>query len=194
MLIGLPLLGFGGIVGWNWWNHIRIHGTSESFEFVSSDGTVLRGEVRLPHQPGPHPAVVLVHGSGPAQLSEVDFYYNSNMFLKKGFAVLVYDKRGAGRSEGDFATATYPNFIEDILAGVRALRARSDIQDDNIGLFAVSEGGWLAPEVAVRDGQIKFAIMEAGPPMIAHRSYRWEAISLPRLPPGFLPSAPLPST
>lgn len=174
LLIGLALFGVVGIVGWNWWNHIRIHGSAESFEFVSSDGTVLRGEVRLPHQPGPHPAVVLVHGSGRAQISEVDYYYDSNTFLKKGFAVLAYDKRGAGRSEGDFATATYADFTEDILAGVRALRARSDIEANKIGLFAVSEGGWLAPEVTVRDGQIRFVIMKSGPPMIAHQALRWE--------------------
>ena len=87
-MVGLILLAAVAIVGWNWWNYYRIHGSSESFEFVSSDGTVLRGEVRLPHQPGPHPAVVLLHGSGPAQISEIDYYYDSNTFLKKGFAVL----------------------------------------------------------------------------------------------------------
>ncbi len=173
-LFVLTLLAAVGIVGWMWWNHIRIHGSSEPFEFVSFDGTVLRGEVRLPHKPGPHPAVVLLHGSGPAQISEVDYYYDSNTFLKKGFAVLAYDKRGAGQSDGDFATATYADFIEDILAGVRALRARSDIEDDKIGLFATSEGGWLAPEVAVRDGRIRFVIMKSGPPMIAHQALRWE--------------------
>ena len=173
-LVGLILLAAVAIVGWNWWNYCRIHGSSESFEFVSADGTVLRGEVRLPHQPGPHPAVVLLHGSGPAQISEIDYYYDSNTFLKKGFAVLAFDKRGAGQSEGDFETATYADFIEDILAGVRALRARSDIEDDKIGLFATSEGGWLAPEVTERDGQIRFVIMKSGPPMIAHQALRWE--------------------
>ncbi len=173
-LFGLVFLGAAAIVAWNWWSHVRIHGSVEPFKFVSTDGTVLRGEVRLPHQPGPYPAVVLVHGSGRSELSEVDYQYNSNAFLKKGFAVLAYDKRGAGRSDGDFETATYADFTEDILAGVQALRDRPDIENDNIGLFAVSEGGWLAPETTVRDRQIRFVIMKSGPPMIAHEAVRWE--------------------
>lgn len=162
------------IVGWNWWHHIRIHGDVDPIQFSSADGTMLLGEVRLPAGPGPHPAVVLVHGSGPAELSEVDYQYNSNAFLKKGLAVLAYDKRGAGRSGGDFDTATYADFAEDLLAGVRALRAREDIEDDSIGLFAVSEGAWFAPEVTVRDGRIRFVITKSGPPLIAHEVYRWE--------------------
>ena len=121
----LLLLAVTAIVGWNWWHHIRIHGESEPIEFSSADGTVLVGEVRLPAGPGPHPAVILVHGSGPSDSSEIDYRYNSNAFLKKGLAVLVYHKRGAGRSGGDFDTATYAHFAEDLLAGVQALRAAS---------------------------------------------------------------------
>ncbi len=115
-----------------------------------------------------------MHGSGPSEFSEIDYRYISNAFLKKGLAVLVYDKRGAGGSGGDFAMATYADFTEDLLAGVRALRARSDIDDDDIGLYAVSEGAWFAPEVAVRDGRIRFVITKSGPPLIAHEVYRWE--------------------
>ena len=173
-LIVLALLAITVVVGWNWWHHIRIHGETEPLEFSSGDGTVLVGELRLPAGPGPHPAVVLVHGSGPGELSEIDNQYNSNAFLKKGLAVLAYDKRGAGRSSGDFDTATYADFAEDLLAGVRALRARAEIDDDNIGLFAVSEGAWFAPEVAVRDGRIRFVITKSGPPLVAHEVYRWE--------------------
>lgn len=173
-LIVLVLIAVTAIVCWNWWHHIRIHGESEAIEFSSADGTVLVGEVRLPAGAGPHPAVVLVHGSGPSDASEIDYRYNSNAFLRKGLAVLAYQKRGAGQSGGDFDTATYADFAEDLLAGVRALRVRPDIDDDNIGLFAVSEGAWFAPEVAVRDGRIRFVITKSGPPLIAHEVYRWE--------------------
>ena len=173
-VIVLTLLVAIAIVGWNWWHHIRIHGASKPIEFSSADGTVLLGEVRLPSGPGPHPAVVLVHGSGPSDASEIDYRYNSNAFLKKGLAVLVYQKRGSGRSGGDFDTATYADFAEDLLAGVSALRARPDIDADNIGLYAVSEGAWFAPEVAVRDQRIRFVIMKSGPPMVAYEVYRWE--------------------
>ena len=176
-LVGAALISVLAIIAWNWWHHIRIHGEAEAIEFSSGDGTVLVGEVRLPEGAGPHPAVVLVHGSGASDASDIDYRYNSNAFLKRGLAVLVYQKRGAGQSGGDFDTATYKDFAEDLLAGVRALRARPDIDDEKIGLFAVSEGAWFAPEVAVRDGRIRFLITQSGPPLIAHEVYRWETRS-----------------
>lgn len=173
-LVALILVALIALVGWNWWHHIRIHGESEPIEFSSADGTALVGEIRLPAGAGPHPGVVLVHGAGRSDSKEIDYRYNSNAFLKKGLAVLVYQKRGSGQSGGDFDTATYADFAEDLLAGVRAFRAHPDIDDDNIGLFAVSEGAWFAPEIAVRDGRIRFVITQSGPPLIAHEVYRWE--------------------
>ncbi|MCH9008081.1 hypothetical protein IIA29_08755 [candidate division KSB1 bacterium] len=82
------------------------------------------------------------------------------------------DKRGAGRSQGDFDSATYKDFIHDAQAGVRYLRNRSDIVPDLIGLFGCSEGGWLTPEIATISGNIAFIINRFGPPL------SWEETNL----------------
>jgi len=172
-----------GVIGWNWWNHIRIHGASAPVSFVSADGTTLKGDVYLPDGDGPHPGpegegpypgIVILLGSGPDEPQMIDYQVHANAFLKKGVAVLMFDKRGLGRSEGDFETATYADFTEDAIAAVNALRAEPAIDGGRVGLFGFSEGGWFTPEIAVRDGGIKFIINRAGSPFTGGETYLWE--------------------
>jgi uncharacterized protein len=54
---------------------------------------------------------------------------------------------------------------DDVLAAVRFLRLRSDIDPDQIGIEGDSEGGWIAPAVATRDQRIKFIVIWGGPAM-----------------------------
>ena len=54
---------------------------------------------------------------------------------------------------------------DDVLAAVRFLRQRNDIDPDQIGIEGDSEGGWIAPVVATRDPRIKFIVIWAGPAM-----------------------------
>jgi uncharacterized protein len=175
------LKALGGIVAvvavmaaWLWWSHFRMPGTVSSLAIESSDGTLLHGEFYLPHGPSPHPGVVLLAGSGPELAASLDHRGLANAFLKKGFGVLVYDKRGAGRSGGDFDTATYADFVEDGLAAVKALRGRDAIRDDQIGIFGISEGGWFTPEIAFRDGSVRFIINSMASPLSAGETYLWE--------------------
>ena len=72
-------------------------------------------------------------------------------FASLGFAVLMYDKRSAGRSTDSFFTraAIYPKpYLEDAVAAVRFLATRSDINPRKIGLWGTSEGGMLTTQVA----------------------------------------------
>jgi pimeloyl-ACP methyl ester carboxylesterase len=79
--------------------------------------------------------------------------------------VLVYDKRGTGKSQGEFSSAIYADFVQDAVAAVSYLRSRDDIIPLRIGLFGSSEGGWLTPEVATLAGNIAFIINRCGPPL-----------------------------
>lgn len=157
------LLAGAGFSGWIWYDLVRIHGSTSPIEFQSADGTILRGEIYLPKGNGPFPAIEILHGSGPHVASMPVYKIHATAFLKKDVAVLVYDKRGAGRSGGDFDKATYADFIEDALAGLQALRRNPHIDDDRIGLFGSSEGGWFTPEIAVRDGRVSYIVNRAGP-------------------------------
>jgi pimeloyl-ACP methyl ester carboxylesterase len=89
----------------------------------------------------------LLHGGG-AQTR--DFFWVTHFFARRGFAVLAYDKRGAGESTGDWRTASASDLAGDALAAVAFLRARNDIRTDRIGLYGSSAGGWPAPLAASR--------------------------------------------
>lgn len=119
----------------------------------------LKGSLTLPAGPGPHPAVVFAHGSGPAT-RDVAFW---NMyFVRLGMAVLSLDKRGAGESSGDWTKASLDDIAGDWLAGVEMLKQRTDIDARRIGVHGSSQGGWTAPLMAARSTDIAFVIVRAG--------------------------------
>ncbi len=128
-------------------------------EVLFRNGAInLAGTLTLPSGPGPHPAVVLIHGSGP---STRNFGFLRYFFLRQGLAVLAYDKRGSGASTGDWQSATIDDLAGDALAAVKLLRTRKDIDSRRIGLMGNSQGGWVAPLVASRSSDIAFVIARA---------------------------------
>ncbi len=142
---------------------VSYSGVEHPVSFRSSDGTRLEGSFLLPHGAETSvPAVVILHGAEPATRS-IGYRTHANIFLEQGLAVLLYDKRGAGESEGDHSAATYAQLVEDAIAAVHALRSRPEVDSTRIGLVGISESGWLTPEIAERVGGIRFVINKVGP-------------------------------
>ena len=88
------------------------------------------------------------------------FLVLSNHFTRNGIAVLRYDDRGVGDSEGDFAGATSFDFANDADAAVTYLISHSEFSA--IGLAGHSEGGLIAPIVANQSKDVDFIILMAG--------------------------------
>ncbi|WP_443747961.1 alpha/beta hydrolase family protein [Asticcacaulis solisilvae] len=128
----------------------------------------LAGTLSRPEGKGPFPAVVLISGSGPNTRDEAVF--NHKVFLvladylaRQGIAVLRYDKRGVGQSTGDYAQATTAEFTTDAIAAAAWLRSQPGIDARHVGLLGHSEGGLIAPAVAVVDPRTSFIVLMAGP-------------------------------
>jgi len=131
-------------------------------EVTFKDGDVtLSGTLVIPSGRGPHPALIRIQGAGP-QTRRNAF---DGWFAYNGVAYLSFDKRGTGKSTGDWREAGISELANDVLAAVRFLRQRDDIDPDQIGIEGDSEGGWIAPVVATRDRKIKFIVIWAGPAM-----------------------------
>lgn len=131
-------------------------------------GIQLAGTLTLPRAEGPFPAVILISGSGPqdrdeALLGHRPFLVLADYLTRRGIAVLRFDDRGIGQSQGSFATATSEDFAGDVLAGVTYLKSRPEINPAQIGLAGHSEGGLIAPMVAVRSSDVAFIVLMAGP-------------------------------
>jgi pimeloyl-ACP methyl ester carboxylesterase len=131
---------------------------SEEVRF-SKDDVTLAGTLVLPKGKGPHPALVRIHGAGPQTRRNVV----DGFFAYHGVAYLSFDKRGTGKSTGDWRTVGMSELADDVLAAVAFLRRRNDIDRSRIGIEGNSEGGWIAPIVATRDPQIAFIVLKAGP-------------------------------
>jgi pimeloyl-ACP methyl ester carboxylesterase len=130
---------------------------------VFNNGDVkLAGNLTLPRATGPHPAVILIHGAGRT-IPTRDFGYWSMYFAAHGIAVLAFDKRGGGASTGDANTATYENLADDVLAGLTMLSKRQDIDPRCIGVYGMSNGGYIAPLAAERSGgRMAYIAVRAG--------------------------------
>ncbi len=120
-----------------------------------------------PEGPGPHPAILLLHGSGGSHQTydKLYFKFHANAFLKKGFAVLVYTKRGSGNNEVDYDNFTFEQLMDDARVALRFVREQKDIDQDKVGLMGLSESGWLTPELAYTDGNIRFIINRVSSPL-----------------------------
>lgn len=130
-------------------------------------GVALAGTLTLPPGAGPHPAVILISGSGPQNRDEAlmghkPFHVLADHLSRRGIAVLRYDDRGIGKSTGNFAAATSADFSLDAEGALDFLKARSAIDAKKIGFAGHSEGGIIAPMVAARRPDAAFLVLLAG--------------------------------
>ena len=131
-------------------------------EITFANGPVtLSGTVIYPPGQGPFPAVVFLHGSGPE--GRWASRYLANEFARRGVAALVYDKRGVGKSTGDWQKAGFEELVTDASAAIEALRGRPRIAPARVGIHGHSQGGTIAPWVATANPHVAFVVASAAP-------------------------------
>ena len=126
----------------------------------SNGGVHLVGTLTSPSTAGRHPAIILVHGSGPQNRDYILPF--ARFLIRRGIAVLGYDKRGVGGSTGDWNTASFEDLAGDAVAAFQYLKTRNDIDAAQIGLLGVSQAGWIMPLAAVRATDLAFLISISG--------------------------------
>jgi len=127
----------------------------------------LAATLTIPSGKGPFPAVLLMSGSGPHDRDETlmghkPFLVLADYLTRKGIMVLRGDKRGVGKSGGDYSKAVMEDFASDADAGVAYLKTRSEVDPYRIGLVGHSEGGVEAPMSAAHNHDVAFVVMMAG--------------------------------
>ena len=127
---------------------------------IASGEIELAGTIVRPAGEGPFPGVVFVHGSGPHTRAGPVSY--ASTFTDAGVGMLAFDKRGSGESQGNWITSSLDDLVGDVCAAVDFLRARPGFDANRIGLWGVSQGGWIAPMAALRCGPIAFMIVVSG--------------------------------
>ena len=131
----------------------------EEVRFRNGD-VALAGTLLIPPTSGCHPAVVIIHGSSTP--SRNDFRFYADLFARRGIAALIYDKRAGANLSGE-SRVDLRDLAGDALAAVALLKTRTDINQEQIGLWGHSEGGWVAPIAAAQSKDVAFVISFSGP-------------------------------
>jgi pimeloyl-ACP methyl ester carboxylesterase len=135
-----------------------------SEEMIPGDDVQLFAKLHLPIGDGPFPAMIIVHGSSP---ETYDFMYKgiSNFFARRGYAVLFFDKRGTGQSEGVYTETpdTMLYYARDVVAVAKYLTHHPRIDAARVGVWGHSQGGWIGPLAATLTEDIRFVINVSGP-------------------------------
>jgi hypothetical protein len=144
---------------------VRAAGSAQSSEQVSfhNGNVTLLGTLYLPAGGGRHPAVVVFHAASGGTRDFHAYQHLATALPAAGIAVLLFDRRGSGTSTGDFNTATFRDLAADGIAGVGLLKSRRDIDPVRIGVWGVSQGGWIGPLAATMSRDIAFVISVSGP-------------------------------
>jgi pimeloyl-ACP methyl ester carboxylesterase len=132
----------------------RLAAWSEQDVVTVGPAGTLAGTLLQPPGPGPHPAIVLIHGAAGG-LRDVYRAYAEH-FVRAGLAALVYDKRGYGGSAGGDGDPSFHDKSLDAEAWVDYLQARPDIRAGRVGVWGFSNGTWVAPLVAARRPDVAF--------------------------------------
>lgn len=136
----------------------------QEVEFVSN-GTTLSGTIVLPKDTQIKAAVIFVHGSG----KQTRFLRAAERFAEDGIAALVYDKRGVGKSQGEYEgkqSVSEKNLnllADDALAAFNVLSNHPKLKNVPLGMTGLSQAGWIVPIAATKTKQIDFLVLWSGP-------------------------------
>jgi len=133
---------------------------TEEVRFANGD-VKLAGTVFLPSSGSKHPAIVYIAGSGDVTRGDGSFL--ADRLARSGIAALVYDKRGAGQSTGDWHQGGFDELADDAIAALGALQSRRDIDVARTGFVCQSQGCWVAPIALRRAAPAHFLIAQSGP-------------------------------
>ena len=86
-----------------------------------------------------------------------------SIYLPRDIAVFYFNKRGVGKSTGNWKWGSIEQQAEDTLAAVEYLRSLPEIDPDNIGLLGHSQGGWVVQLAGSLDPRIAHVVSLAGP-------------------------------
>lgn len=137
----------------------------ENVEFHSG-GSTLSGTIVFSEESPPRAAIVLIHGSGRA----TRMLWLAHLFASEGIAVLTYDKRGVGKSGGQFvgglsarSAANFDLLAQDAAAGAAVISHHPRLRGAPVGYVGLSQGGWIAPIAATRPPVVSFMAFFSGP-------------------------------
>lgn len=131
--------------------------TEVNFNNVN-DGTSLAGMFFKPQLLDSFPIAVLIHGSGTSSRDNAWYLTFAKYLQENGIGVLLPDKRGSEKSEGEWVGATLETLATDTQSALHFLRNHPTYNRAKVGVIGLSQGGWIAPIVAEQNKDLSFVV------------------------------------
>lgn len=134
----------------------------EASTTITTDIGDLGGIIRIPETSRPLPGIVLVGGSGDG--SRNDWGEWPDWIGGTSAVVLRHDKPGCGGAPGHWTSQSLYDRAQETMAALRVLRQHPSTQGQPVGLYGISQGGWVNLIAAALAGhEVDFAICHSGP-------------------------------
>ena len=118
---------------------------------VERDGFGLAGS----YSPAGETAIVALHGAGDGTRDAELYRHLHELLPPAEIGVVTFDRRGEGESTGDSSRGRFELQVEDALAVIDAIDAR------RVGLWGISQGGWIGPLAAAASDEVAFLVLVA---------------------------------
>lgn len=121
--------------------------TRDGVVYCTHDGVELTGDLFLPEGPGPHPAIVAVHGGGWRLGTRTTFHHWGRYLAARGYALFTVSYRLATKDK-----KTFPQAVHDVVAAVQYIRGEAAslrIDPNRIALYGASAGANLSALVGL---------------------------------------------
>jgi uncharacterized protein len=107
------------------------------------------------YSPAGETAIVALHGAGEGTRDAELYRHLHELLPPAGIGVVTFDRRGEGESTGDSSRGRFELQVEDALAVIDAIDAR------RVGLWGISQGGWIGPLAADASDEVAFLVLVA---------------------------------
>lgn len=111
------------------------------------------------------PAIVFNHGYIPPDQYRTTERYQAyvDAFARNGYVVIKPDYRGHGDSEGEPSGAySSPKYVIDVLNAVASLEQHQEVDENRIGMWGHSMGGYITQRAMVVNTNLKAGVIWAG--------------------------------
>lgn len=135
---------------------------SEIFFENRHEDLQLSGMLILPEGEGPFPTAIIIHGSGTSRRNSVWYLSVAKHLQHRGIAVLLPDKRGSEKSEGEWLGASFEELATDTMSAIEFVKHQQMFTYSTIGFIGMSQGGWIASVAATKTDDVSFVVSMSG--------------------------------
>ncbi len=135
----------------------------KEIEFNDPGKATLSGSIITPGGKSPFPTAVI---SGPGPSDRYKLWRVAMSMVVKGIRVMIYDKRGTGKSTGNSLDSYYYTrslqHSEDLIAAISFAKNYPGTDSNKVGVIGWSQTGWLGAIAAAKFNNLAFYINIAG--------------------------------